>query len=615
MADIIDILPDHVANQIAAGEVIQRPASVVKELLENAVDAGADQIKLIIKDAGRTLVQVTDNGCGMSFTDARKCFERHATSKIRDAADIFSVRTKGFRGEALASIAAVAQVELLTKKREDDVATRLQIEGSEVKLHEIAGGQDGSTLQVKNLFYNIPARRNFLKSNPVETRHIMDEFHRVAIAHPGISFSLYHNDSEVYQLPAGSLRQRLVSLFGKNFNQRIVPLEEETGIANISGFIGKPEFSRKTRGEQYFFVNNRFIKSPYLHHAVQFAYKELLQEDAYPAYFVFLDVDPATIDVNIHPTKTEVKFEDEKALYAILQSTIKRSLGQYNIAPSLDFEQESAFDHVPPPGPGHTIRPPQVKVDPDYNPFKPPRPAAPKTDTEFNMAVDLQRTAIPPVRMHRTSQESIHEPQQQVISAAWDHEQDDTDEKFKVQLHNTYILTQIKSGLLVIHQQLAHERILYERFLDHLETAQGSCQQLLFPETIELQAEDLDILREIEEDVKALGFDITDFGKQTVVLNGIPADLSETGAGGQLEQLVEQYKSNQTKFKLDKRENLARSLARNASIKPGKKLGKEEMDNLIHDLFACKQPNVAPDGRPAITTITSEQMLQNFKSR
>ncbi|MCB0396344.1 MAG: DNA mismatch repair endonuclease MutL [Flavobacteriales bacterium] len=608
MADIIDILPDHVANQIAAGEVIQRPASIVKELLENAVDAGASQIHLQIKDAGRTLVQVTDNGCGMSLSDSRRCFERHATSKIKAANDIFSIRTKGFRGEALASIAAVAQVDMITKRPDDEIGSHVVIEGSDPVNHEPTGCQDGTRIQVKNLFYNIPARRNFLKSNPVETRHIMDEFHRVAIAHPGISFGFHHNENEVYQLPAGPLRQRLVGLFGKNFNQRLVPLEETTDLATITGFIGKPEFARKTRGEQFFFVNNRFIKSSYLHHAVQSAYTDLIQRDAHPSYFIFLEVDPNTIDINIHPTKTEIKFEDEKALYAILQSTVKRSLGQYNISPALDFEQESAFSHLPPPTPGQKVSAPEVKVDKDYNPFRA------KTEKHGPSVEDAMRFTQAMFREDAGEAEEAQE-EQHIISPEWNNTQDSSSTKVRAQLHNTFILTQVKSGVMIIDQQLAHERILFERFLDQLELHQGQSQQLLFPENVELSREDYDILMEIEDDVKALGFDLAHFGKHSVVVHGMPADLGPGEPKEQIESLVEQYKNNRSRFSLPKRENLARSLARNASVKAGKALGSEEMDNLIDGLFACRQPYVSPDGRPTVTTLTLDSIRQIFKSR
>src|ERR1700760_850823 len=369
MSDIIQLLPDSVANQIAAGEVVQRPASAVKELVENAIDAGADKIQLILKDAGKSLIQVIDNGCGMSLTDARMSFERHATSKIRKADDLFAIRTMGFRGEAMASIAAISQVELKTRRHEDELGTCIFIEGSEVLKQEACSGNAGTSISVKNLFYNIPARRNFLKSNPVEMRHIIDEFQRVALAHPEIFFTLHHDGQEVYHLPATTLKQRIVHLLGNNYNQRLVPVEEDTTIIKLHGFVGKPEFARKTRGEQFFFVNNRFIKDAYLNHAVLMAFKELLPEDTFPLYVLFIEIDPAKIDINVHPTKTEIKYQDEQTIYAIIRSAVKRSLGRYNITPSLDFDQENSIEHLVTPIPIEEIVPPTISFNPDFNPF------------------------------------------------------------------------------------------------------------------------------------------------------------------------------------------------------------------------------------------------------
>lgn len=609
MADIIEILPDHVANQIAAGEVIQRPASVVKELLENSVDAQSTHIQLIVRDAGRTLIQVKDDGMGMTAGDARRCFERHATSKIKDAADVFSIRTKGFRGEALASIAAVAQVELITARQGDEAGTCIKIEGSQFREEEAIATTPGTSILVKNLFFNIPARRNFLKSNPVETRHIMDEFHRVAIAHPDTAFSFFHNDSEVYQLEKSSLRQRLVSIYGKNFNQRLVPVEEETDLVKISGFIGKPAFSRKTRGEQFFFVNGRFIKSSYLHHAVQFAFRELIQEDAHATYFLFLETDPASIDINIHPTKTEVKFEDEKALYAILQSTIRKSLGQYNIAPSLDFNQESAFSHIPPAGNATAIRQPQTHMTPGYNPFASPssKDAARFSELLYGNMPSSSPETIQPGMSFPAEHGDTGKP----TETGADH----TEEKLAAQLHNTFILKQIKSGLLVIDQNLAHQRILYERYLHYLNESGGPSQQLLFPEQIDLSADDYAVLEEILDDLKNLGFDVRPFGNTSVVIHGLPAEMPDLPPAQQLEHLLEQVRTNRTDFKMNHLEALARSLSRNAAVRTGKQLRKEEISDLIDELFSCSQPNISPDGKPVMMTLSLDFLKQNLKGK
>jgi len=516
------------------------------------------------------------------------------------------VRTKGFRGEALASIAAVAQVEMNTKRVEDETGTHIIIEGSEVKEHGPAGCQDGSTIMVKNLYFNIPARRNFLKSNPVETRHIIEEFLRVAISHADIQFTFHHNGSEVYHLPEVQLRQRLVNVFGKQYNQKLVPFDEETDVVKLTGFIGKPEFAKKTRGEQYFFVNNRFIKSPYLHHAIQHAFQDLIQSESYPAYFVFMQIDPSAIDINIHPTKTEVKFEDEKVIYAIINSAAKRSLGKYNISPTLDFEQEAAFTYNPEME-GRPIQQPTIHVNPNYNPFRQDR---------GDVAAALEGTKAlygEEGVSGETAEEEL--PEQRIISSEWENDTDDGQEKVTFQLHNNYILSQIKSGLLVIDQHLAHERILYERFLGILESNKGPSQQLLFPETIELKKDELLILEEMQEDIMKLGFDIRDFGKNTVVIHGRPPDVPEGNIQEQVEELLQQIKENRDELSLENREGLARAMARNMSIASGKKLSREEMDSIINELFACKMPYTSPAGKPTITTLTLENIQHKFQGK
>ncbi len=461
MSDIIHLLPDSVANQIAAGEVVQRPASAVKELMENALDAGSASIKLIVKDAGKTLIQVIDSGCGMSETDARMSFERHATSKIRKADDLFAIRTMGFRGEALASIAAIAQVELKTKRIGDEVGVMIEIDGSEVKNQEACSCSEGTSISVKNLFYNVPARRNFLKTDSVELRHIIDEFQRVAIPNPQVAFTLHHNNTEIFNLPIGNLKQRLMAVFGSSYNSRLIPVEENTGIVKIKGFVIKPDFAKKTRGEQFFFLNKRFIKNAYLHHAVQSAFEQLLPHDSFASYFLMLDVDPKTIDINIHPTKTEVKFEDEKAIYAFLRSTVKKSLGQFNIAPSLDFNQEAHLYNMPLKPADGIYRQPTIKVDENYNPFKTEGATSQKSsERELSNKANWEKMYSRHADNQLEFEIKKDEETQQTIHTDWDNELHESNKKATYQLHNKYILSHIKTGFMVIDQQGAHERIL-----------------------------------------------------------------------------------------------------------------------------------------------------------
>jgi DNA mismatch repair protein MutL len=617
MPDIIQLLPDAVANQIAAGEVVQRPASAVKELIENAIDAGADKIQLILKDAGKSLIQVIDNGCGMSLTDARMCFERHATSKIRKAEDLFAIRTMGFRGEAMASIAAIAQVELKTRRHEDELGTCIIIEGSEVLSQEPCSANTGTSICIKNLFYNTPARRNFLKSNPVEMRHIIDEFQRIALANPQVFLTLHHDGQEVYHLPASALKQRIIHLFGNNYNQRLVPVEEETTIINLRGFVGKPEFARKTRGEQFFFVNNRFIKDAYLNHAVLTAFQELLPDETYPLYVLFIDIDPAKIDINVHPTKTEIKYQDEKSIYAIIRSAVKRSLGKYNITPTLDFDQENSIGHLITPKPFEEIIQPSIAFNPDFNPFAPEKKAH-EREIPFLRDTNNHHTAIPRnwdtlyeiSKKEETLQHEMHEEKSVVVE---DQSLTKGGEKQFFQVHNRYILSQIKSGFMLINQQAAHERILYERFLQQLQSHSGVSQQSLFPQSVTLNSADFELLRELLPDIKALGFDIREFGKNTVVVDGIPADINNANENELLEQLLEGFKNNLAILKLDKRDNLARSLARNAALKAGIKMGMEEMNQLVDQLFACQMPNLALNGKPVISTFTLNELAERFE--
>ncbi len=548
MPDIIQLLPDAVANQIAAGEVVQRPASAVKELLENAVDAGAENIQLIIKDAGKTLIQVIDDGCGMSETDARMSLERHATSKIKKAEELWQIRTKGFRGEALASIAAISHMEMRSRLRESEIGTKISIAGSEVDNQEPCAAAYGTSISVKNLFYNTPARRNFLKSDAVEMRHIVEEFERVALAHPDIGFSLHHNDNELFNLKSSTLRQRIVNVFGSKFNERLVPVKEDTAIVRLEGFIGKPEFAKKTRGEQYFFVNDRFIKNSYLNHAVTRAFDELIGRDSYPSYFLYLKVDPASIDVNIHPTKTEIKFTEERSIYAIVHSSVRNSLGKYNIAPSLDFDQEAILNIQPLPQ-NVEVAPPESK-DFNFNPFetKTPQPSSGGGGGGFNSGrsggfsqnwkelysiTEKREGEEQSPLFDRDEEEDLRKPDVSVT---------DRDRPI-FQLHRRYILTQIKSGFIIIDQQRAHERVLFEEIKRGLERGSGFSQQQLFPQRVELDGKDLQLLDDLKDDLFKLGFNISTFDNESAVVNGVPAEAKGLDVAALIQDFLEQYNS------------------------------------------------------------------------
>ncbi|HXI00480.1 MAG TPA: DNA mismatch repair endonuclease MutL [Sphingobacteriaceae bacterium] len=615
MPDIIQLLPDSVANQIAAGEVVQRPASAVKELVENAIDSGADKIQLIIKDAGKSLIQVIDNGCGMSITDARMCFERHATSKIRKAEDLFAIRTMGFRGEAMASIAAISQTELRSKRHEDELGTYIHIEGSEVINQEPVSCPSGTSFSIKNLFYNTPARRNFLKGNSVEMRHIIDEFQRVALANPQIFFTLHHDGSEVFHLPQSSLKQRLVHLFGNAYNQKLVPLEEETSIIQLKGYIGKPEFAKKTRGEQFFFVNNRFIKDPYLNHAVLTAYQDLLADGNYPLYVLFIDIDPSRIDINVHPTKTEIKYQDEKSIYAIIRSAVKRALGRYNITPTLDFNQETGFSNMITQKAHEDIVQPSIRFNADFNPFQ---TTEGKTGKELPFLRNIGERQQETVKNWGSLYEIVETTSLQQQELQMDElelaENPKKTAKQIFQIHNRFIVSQIKSGFMLIDQQFAHERILYERFSDQLETRKGASQTSLFPQTINLNAADFELAKDLLPDIQALGFQIREFGKNALIIEGIPADITISMTEAEiLEHLIEGYKNNHAMLKLNKRDNLARTLAKNAATKPGITLSPEEMNQMVDELFACQMPNLSLTGKPVIITFTIEELLQKFE--
>jgi DNA mismatch repair protein MutL len=613
MADIIQLLPDHVANQIAAGEVVQRPASVVKELLENAIDADATVIKLIIKDAGKTLIQVIDNGKGMSVTDARLSFERHATSKIKAAEDLFNLHTKGFRGEALASIAAIAHVELKTKQSQDEVGTHLKIEGSEVTSQEVVVTPNGTSISVKNLFYNIPARRNFLKSTTVETRHIIDEFHRVTLAHPNIEFSLYNNGSELFHLPISNYRQRLVNTFGNKTNEKLVPVEEETEVLKISGFVVKPEFAKKTRGEQFFFVNNRFIKSSYLNHSVNAAFDGLLRPHTHASYFLYLTVNPKSIDINIHPTKTEIKFDDEHTLYAILRSAVKHSLGQFNIAPVLDFERDKNLD-TPYSYQQKTGQAPMVEVDRAFNPFREEKVSS-NTGQSFkkDLTNGWESLYVGLESKSNTGSNDFSELHFESDDEAPSMFNDDVKDAQKTfQLKNKYIINTIKSGMLVIDQHRAHQRVLYEEFLQQITIKEAISQQLLFPITLQFDTEEIRVLETLRAQLEQTGFVFSKFEDDGLELQGIPASITNDQAALVLEQLVHDAQHELPDNHFSQTDMLAKSLSKSLAIRAGQTLTKDEQEHLVNKLFACKEPTTTPTNKPTFITMNVDDLDKKF---
>jgi DNA mismatch repair protein MutL len=623
MADVIRLLSDTVANQIAAGEVIQRPASAVKEMLENAVDAGASRIQLILLDAGKTLIQVIDNGCGMTDTDARLCFERHATSKLRKIDDLQSLFTMGFRGEALASIASVAQVDLKTRRSELEVGTRVQIDGGAFASQDSFATAPGTSLAVKNLFFNVPARRNFLKSNTVETRHIQEEFIRVALSYPHIHFSMHHNEAQVFDLRSGNFRQRIASLFGTPYNERLVPVEEETSIVKIEGYIGKPEFARKNRGEQYLFVNNRFVKDNYLHHAISAAFDSLITKDAYPSYWLKLKVDPACIDVNIHPTKTEIKFQHDKDIYAIVRAAVKRALGRFSVAPSLDFDAEPAFD-VPLSKLSETPVAPQVRINPNYNPFRSDSasggngyaemaagsfgfrpPAAPAS--EVKAWLQVQRD-LPSAVQHELIATAEDNP---VVALLNVFEQLD-DFRF-VQVAPETAVAAHQRGLVVFDLPGARERILYEKYLGAFSRQQLSAQQQLFPPQLRLSPADFLLVQELSEKLRKMGFDLAEFGQNTIVIQGVPAGLDPGTEESTLQSLLEQYRQNKERLQLSQHDNLARAMARSLVQRSPSSLSSRELRQLAIDLLHCDQPFYGVGGKRIFSSFTSGEVAGFIK--
>jgi DNA mismatch repair protein MutL len=609
MQDIIRLLPDAIANQIAAGEVVQRPASVVKELLENAIDASATHIQLIVREAGKNLIQVVDNGIGMSETDARMCFERHATSKIRTSEDLFTIRTMGFRGEAMASIAAVAQVEMRSRRQHDELGVLLRVEGSAFKGQEPHSCPVGTNTQVKNLFYNVPARRNFLKSNPVELKHIIDEFQRVALANPQVGFSMYHADDEVYNLPAGKLARRIIDLFGKNYEQQLANCTEHTDLLNISGYIGKPQFAKKTKSEQFFFVNGRYIKSGYLHHAIMTAYAGMLPEASHPFYVIFIEIDPKHIDINVHPTKTEIKFDDERNIYAVVSAAARKAISQYNLSPSINFDSDEPQFISQNFQKEKTMQgfSNESFVKANLNPL--PKANLGNWEQLYQgldkKTIVTQNTESQQVNVFDQTQSNFTEP------STPDTQPNSPNTTDCLQIHNQYILAQVRSGLMLIHQKNAMERISYEKLLNAYNTGKNMASQtMLFPETLSFNAADFQLIKDLDAEARILGFDFTDVGANTLIINAIPAYFTNENIKESFENLLEQFKNYRYQLKLDNKETLARAAAKRMAARYQKKLQNSEMQAIIDQLFACQNPQLTPNGEPILGIVSMEKIAQ-----
>jgi DNA mismatch repair protein MutL len=608
--DVIRLLSDNVANQIAAGEVVQRPASVVKELLENAIDARANEVKLIIKDAGKTLVQIIDNGSGMSVTDARMSFERHATSKINKSEDLYAIKTMGFRGEALASIAAVAQIEMKTRRTEDELATLIGIEGSEFKHQEPVSAPLGTSIAVKNLFFNVPARRKFLKTNPVEMKHIIDEFQRVVLAHPEVAFEMYHNDTEVYKLPAGKTAKRIVDVFGKNYREQLAFCEEKTPYINISGYVGKPESAKKTRGDQFFFINSRFIKSAYLHHAITTAFEGTIPDGHHPFYVLNIEIDPQHIDVNIHPQKTEIKFDDEKAVYSILRSAVRQAIGVYNLSPSIDFESDINFANLTSRQPLPEKAPSAFqKTDARIDQFEKYTPATFTSKSDWKPLYQGLESAA---NFQKSSSvvslgSKANDPDLSPIKAENLIQDEEVD---AVQIHHQFLVLQVKSGMLLIDQKAAWERILFEQYEKNLANKSGASQQLLFQKTLNLQPAEYALLMEMKDEVTSLGFGFEEFGQNSLIIHGIPAELSDDDGPAVLHEIIRDFAANESLQKVNKTQNLAKTLAKRNARRSIKKLDKREIGHLIHRLFESSMPNYTPDGKKTMRIITLEELSE-----
>ncbi|MCT4614431.1 MAG: DNA mismatch repair endonuclease MutL [Marinifilaceae bacterium] len=664
MSDIINILPDNVANQIAAGEVVQRPASVVKELVENAIDAGATSVTINLTDSGKTLIQIIDNGCGMSQTDARIAFERHATSKIKNANDLFAIRSMGFRGEALASIAAIAHVELKTKQVEEELGNQIIINGGEFVSQKSIACASGSNFLVKDLFFNVPARRKFLKANSTELRNIITEFHRFALSNPDIAFKLINNDAEIFNLPATNQRQRIINIFGKSMNNRLVSIDTKTSIVNISGFIGKPKNAKRTTNEQFFFVNKRFMRHPYFYKAVLLGYEKILSPDTLPPFFINFEVDPNIIDINIHPTKTEIKFEDEQSVFQIIQAAVRESLGKFNIVPSIDFDEDNSLEIPSAKTDEDDIEAPSIEINTSFNPFdsksdynpfemekafnpfesqpkmndnsfyeefKPKEQAkssntskqssfsSPKVDKDWQKLYEENDTQ-PKTEHHAASRLNFEQESNQNLENNESSEEKENNEPVSdqsnsrnlFQLKNKYILTQVKSGLMLVDQRKAHERILFEKFLKSLENRKAVIQKLIFPQTIDLNPIDFHVLESIVPQLEDIGFELERFGTNTYSINGYPADINSSNPKDLLEKLLANYQDHKSDLNTDINTILAKSMAKASAINYGKKLSAEEMGVLIDELFACKTPNFAPDGKSIISVMDMNEIEKRF---
>lgn len=635
MTDIIHLLSDSVANQIKAGEVVQRPSSVVKELVENSIDAGAQSISIVLKDSGKTLIQVIDDGCGMSETDARMAFEPHATSKIKSTKDLFSIDTMGFRGEALGSISSIAEVELKTKQENKELGTQIIIRGGELIKQESISSSTGCNFQVKNLFYNVPARRKFLKADSTELRNIIADVQRIALTYPEIKFKLINNNTEIYNLPSSNLRQRIINIFGKQLNSKIVNIESETSIAKIHGFTGDPQKAKRNYGEQFFFVNGRFMKHPYFHKSIMLAYDKLLPKDCVPSYFIYFEVDPKIIDINIHPTKTEIKFQDEQAIFQILNATIREALGKFNIIPSIDFDEDNSIS-IPSLGSNSDMTMPKVSYNPNYNPFanSEPKTYNPfKSDNEYRDTIEpdsdnfeipaeakvfkskLSQTVSKEQENANNESSPIAEPfkKRQSKMSAFNTQNHSSKSKHIIQIKDRYIITQVKSGLMMIDQKRAHEKILFEKITKSLENHKGASQQSLFPETLELSAGDYNLVESIMEELTTIGFDIRPFGNNTFVIYGSPAELDNSSSQQILERLIQYYKETSGDVKTIIKEDLALSLAKASSINYNKSLNSTEIDNLIDNLFACSSPNYTADGKKILSILGMDDIKNLLK--
>ncbi|MEI7595476.1 MAG: DNA mismatch repair endonuclease MutL [Bacteroidota bacterium] len=611
MSDIIQVLPEHVANQIAAGEVVQRPASALKEFLENSIDAGSSKIDVVAKDGGKLLLQITDNGCGMSFTDARMAFERHATSKIRKAEDLFNILTMGFRGEALASIASVAQVELKTRRHEDELGTQIIIEGSNIIKHEVCSCPVGTTFVIKNLFYNIPARRNFLKTLNIEYGHILDEFTRVAMAHPEVEMNLYHNDLLVHKLPKGNLKQRIVSLCGNSFKEKLLHFGEETNYVTIDGFVGKPDTAKKKRGDQFFFVNKRFIKHPFFHHAISAAYDDIIPTGHHPSYFINITIDPKNIDVNIHPTKTEIKFDDEKTIYGFLKASVRQVIGQFHLSPTLEFEMNDTFNNLPFDKERPIIEP-KIHINPDYNPFE--RQASSYIPKTQNVQTSYNDKHEKPSHSLFEQQRIIEIEEPKNIQTTIEHTiSEEKESKDFIQISDKYIVSNVKSGLMVIDKTAALQRIYYEKLVHSYENKQPLCQQLIFPETLTFIEKDYIIIDELWDDIKKVGFDIENFGQNAIIIHGTPPDCNNDDLSEIFDEFIEQHKTTYSTLKSASRDIVLKSSALRLAARKNNRMNKHEIEHFIDTLFNCNEPYLSPMGKQVMKIINIEELANKFE--